>query len=97
MNVKTLLLAALVTLGTISFPETADARPQRGRHYRQYHHHPQYYQRQYRRSRGYYYYPRDYYYGNRYYHPYRYRYPYRYRRGTEFHLQYGPLTLRGWR
>lgn len=93
MNVKTILIAALVSLGTLSVPTTADAHPRKYRH--RHYSHPQYY-KHHHYYRGY---PRHYYYR-----PYRaypryynnYYYP-RYRRGTYFNFQYGPLSVQGWR
>ena len=90
MNAKTILVASLVTLGTISFPESAEAKP---RHYRQYRSHPQhrhyYHQHHYHPRTRYYY--RDPYYYDHYRRQYYYR-PYRSHR-TGFYLQYGPVVI----
>lgn len=93
MHAKSILFTVILALMTLGVPETADAkhRYRRG-YYRSYpqYYHRHYYPRYYYRSYPRYYYHDPYYYGRGYYYP-------RYHRGSQFYLQYGPLTLRGGR
>lgn len=90
MNLKYIIFAVMLSLGTLTFPDTADARSwkkRRHHHSRSYyygHNHNHYYGRHYRTYR-YRYYPRAYYYD-----------PYYYPSRSQLYLRVGPLTVRRW-
>lgn len=85
MNLKYIIFAVMLSLGTLTFPATADARNWKKRRHHSHSHyygHNHHYGRHYRTYR---YYPRAYYYD-----------PYYYPRRSQLYLRVGPLTVRRW-